>query len=103
MLHVAWQSVLRAAQYSLLVHTLVREAERAANLLKSNMVSLTVGTLSAESVPAKLMSTASGLVVGLAKCWGAASLQPSLATWRSTSASSTSCISASSRSLLALL
>jgi sugar phosphate permease len=42
------------------------------------MVSLTVGTLSAESVPAKLMSTASGLVVGIGEVFGGG-LAPAIA------------------------
>ncbi|WP_454805379.1 MFS transporter [Paraburkholderia fungorum] len=35
-----------------------------------SMITLTVGPLSAESVPAKLMSTASGLVVGIGEVFG---------------------------------
>ncbi|EJO59694.1 hypothetical protein BURMUCF2_B0278 [Burkholderia multivorans CF2] len=35
-----------------------------------SMITLTVGPLSAESVPAKLMSTASGLVVGVGEVFG---------------------------------
>jgi MFS family permease len=43
-----------------------------------SMITLTVGPLSAESVPAKLMSTASGLVVGIGEVFGGG-LAPALA------------------------
>ncbi|WGS55174.1 MFS transporter (plasmid) [Paraburkholderia sp. D15] len=43
-----------------------------------SMITLTVGPLSAESVPAKLMSTASGLVVGIGEVFGGG-LAPAIA------------------------
>jgi predicted MFS family arabinose efflux permease len=43
-----------------------------------SLITLTVGPLSAESVPAKLMSTASGLVVGIGEVFGGG-LAPALA------------------------